>query len=110
VVLKEIWYDRQTLLPQKVLLFDGDGHVVVWALLGNYRQVEIPGAEKDRWPTMASRYQLSFPYTGSTISFELTDMSLSNHGRPNAATYRMPDPAALGRSGVKVNHVQDAGE
>ena len=110
VVLKEIWYDRKTLLPQKVLLFDAEGRVAVWALLGNYRQVEIPGATKDRWPTMASRYELSFPYTGSTISFELSDMSLSNHGRPNVATYRMPDPVVLSRSGVRVNHVQDAGE
>ncbi|MGD0389030.1 MAG: hypothetical protein ABSC42_08755 [Tepidisphaeraceae bacterium] len=106
IVLKEIWYDRQTLLPQKVLLFDGDGHVAVWALLGDYRPVEIPGVGKDQWPTMASRYELFFPYTGSTISFELSDMSLSNNGRPNAATYRMPLPATLSGLGVRVNHVE----
>jgi outer membrane lipoprotein-sorting protein len=106
VVLKEIWYDRQTLLPEKALLFDGDGHVVVWALLGDYRQVEIPGAAKDQWPTMASRYELFFPYTGSTISFTLSDMSLSYKGHPNAATYQMPVPATLNGLGVRVNHIE----
>jgi len=40
----------------------------------------------------------------------LSDMSLSNNGRPNAATFRMRDPAALSESGVRVNHIQDAGE
>jgi hypothetical protein len=106
VVWKEIWYDRRTLLPEKVLLFDGDGHVVVWALLGDYRPVEIPGAAKDQWPTMAGGFQLFFPYTGSTIAFTLSDMSLSYKGHPNAATYQMPLPATLSGLGVRVNHIE----
>jgi hypothetical protein len=49
---------------------------------------------------------LYFPYGGTTMTFDLSDMSLTRNGRPNAATYRMPDPAALGQRGVRVTHIQ----
>jgi hypothetical protein len=71
--------------------------------------MKMPGGDQNQWPWVASEYQLSFPYTGTTISFELSDVSL-NHSVgglsfPNAATYRMPDPEKLSASGVKVNHI-----
>jgi hypothetical protein len=108
-VAKEIWYDRQTLLPQRVLLFDANGRVALWARLSNYVRMKMPGGDQNQWPWVASEYQLSFPYTGTTISFELSDVSL-NHSVgglsfPNAATYRMPEPEKLSASGVKVNHI-----
>jgi len=104
-VAKEIWYDRQTLLPQKVLLFDALGHVVVWAKLSNYSRMKMQSADQNDWPQVAGRYELSFPYSGSTLSFELSDLTWSYHGRPNDATYRMPDPQTLSQSGVRVNHI-----
>ena len=106
VVAKEIWYDRQTLLPWKVLLFDGQGRVALWARMSNYVRVKMPGGQESQWPWVASAYRLSFPYTGTTISFELSDVSLSHNGFPNAATYRMPDPEMLSQSGVRVNHIE----
>lgn len=105
VVTKEIWYDRQTLLPERVLLFDPAGRVTMWARLGNYQRVKTADADTSQWPLAAARYELFFPYTGSTIRFDLTDMSLSYHGFPSAASYRMPDPASLSESGVTVNHI-----
>jgi hypothetical protein len=104
-VVKEIWYDRRTLLPQRVLLFDGQGRVAVWARLSDYLRMKMPSGDPDQWPWVAGRYELSFPYSGTTISFELSDVSLSHNGFPNAATYRMPDPETLSQSGVRVNHI-----
>ena len=40
-VQKEIWYDRATLLPKLVLLFDENGRVVLRAYLSNYKSVEV---------------------------------------------------------------------
>lgn len=106
-VIKEIWYDRQTLLPRRVLLFDAKGRVVLWARLSNDSQVEVPKTDRSAWPWMATHYELSFPYTGTTMSFDLSDMSLSHNGFPNAATYRMPDPSLLSDSGVRVNRINE---
>ena len=91
--------------PQRVLLFDGQGRVAVWARLSDYLRMKMPSGDPDQWPWVAGRYELSFPYSGTTISFELSDVSLSHNGFPNAATYRMPDPETLSQSGVRVNHI-----
>jgi hypothetical protein len=106
-VLKEIWYDRQTFLPSKVMLFDAKGQVVLWAKLSNFDRVEIADVEGNQWPSMATHYELFFPVSGTTMTFDLSDMSLSHNGFPNAATYRMPDPAKLGKSGVRVNRIDE---
>ena len=105
--MKEIWYDRQTLMPKRVLLFDAGGRVVMWARLSNYERVETPRTDRDDWPWMATRYELFFPYTGTTMSFDLSDMSLSYKGFPNAASYRMPDPSLLSSSGVRVIQIDE---
>lgn len=105
VVVKEIWYDRATLRPRKVLIFDGLGRVALFAWLSKFQPVEVQGLDKAQWPVMASRYDLSFPYSGTTMTFELSDMSLTRNGRPNDGTYKMPDPQDLSAHGVKVSHV-----
>jgi len=105
--VKEIWYDRQTLLPKRVLLFDAKGRVALWATLSNYQRVEWPAGDPSSWPMMATQFNLYFPYTGSSMAFELSDLTLSHNGFPNAATYRMPDPAKLAASGVKVIHINE---
>jgi hypothetical protein len=109
VVVKEIWYDRQSLLPEKVLLFDSQGRVVLWARLSNFVHMQMPTGDPTQWPSVATSYKLSFPYTGTTISFELSDVSLNHKlgsiSFPNPATYQMPDPETLSRSGVRINHI-----
>ena len=47
VVDKEIWYDRRTLLPQRVLLFDGQGRVALWARLSNYVRMKMPSGDRE---------------------------------------------------------------
>jgi hypothetical protein len=106
-VLKEIWYDRQTFLPNRVVLFDAKGQVVLWAKLSNFDRVEVADVEKNQWPSMATHYELFFPVSGTTMTFDLSDMSLSHNGFPNAATYRMPDPSKLAESGVRVNRIDE---
>jgi hypothetical protein len=106
-VLKEIWYDRQTLLPNRVVLFDGKGRVVLWARLSKFDRVEVANSEQNQWPLMATHYELFFPLSGTTMTFDLSDMTLSHNGFPNAATYRMPDPSKLGDSGVRVNKINE---
>lgn len=105
VVVKEIWYDRVTYLPRKVLIFDGLGCAAVVAWLKNYQPVEVEGLDRAHWPKMATQFDLSFTYGGTMMTFELTDMSLTKYGRPSDATYHMPDPADLGGRGVKVTRI-----
>jgi hypothetical protein len=111
VVPKEVWYDRRTLLPQRVLLFDGKGRVALWARLSNFVRVTMPGGEENQWPLVASTYELFFPYSGTTMSFELSDVASSHNAGsiafPNAASYRMPDPETLRASGLTVNHIDE---
>ncbi len=106
-VIKEIWYDRATLLPNRVMLFDPNGQVALWARLSKFDRVESAGVDEGQWPMMATHYELFFPASGTTMDFDLSDMTLSHRGFPNAATYRMPDPSMLGSSGVKVNQIND---
>ena len=77
---KEIWYDLETKLPRRVFLFDGDGRVVLRARLSNHEPVELPDVPAERWPKVARRYELFFPDTGSTMSFELYEVAPDRRG------------------------------
>lgn len=89
---KEIWYDRRTLLPRKVLLFDRDGRVVVRADLSDHRQVAT-GAAAGARPWMAGTLDLFFPGSGSTMRVVLSDMALTSRtGHPREGTIRYPQP------------------
>jgi hypothetical protein len=104
---KEIWYDRATLHPILVLLFDSDGRVVLRAWLSNFQAVHIPDESSEDWPTVPTRYRLFFPQTGTKMSFDLSDVELSHNGFPKAISFRMPDPGQLAASGVKVIPVDE---
>ena len=80
--VKEVWYDRQTLLPTLVLLFDASGRVQLRAKLANHQPVEVPDTPPGQWPKVATSYKLYFPETGTKMSFELSDMVLCNNGVP----------------------------
>jgi len=89
---KEIWYDRKTFLPLKVILHDFNGRVLVRANLQNHKPVEVSGVPQEKWPKIATRYDLLFPETKSTMILKLSDMALvSKTGHPKAGTIVFKD-------------------
>jgi hypothetical protein len=79
VAVREVWYDRQTLLPRLVLLFDANGRVVLRAYLDRHRKVKLENVPESEWPLVATSYRLYFPDSGSKLSMQMTDVALS-HG------------------------------
>ncbi|MGF1633864.1 MAG: hypothetical protein ACFCVE_08460 [Phycisphaerae bacterium] len=100
VPVKEIWYDRQTKLPEVVLLFGPRGRVAVRAYLSEHRAVEeAPGGvgvmvSEDAAPMVAGRYQLFFPETGDVMSIELEQVYFERDGVPNELSFRFPGDRA----------------
>jgi len=89
---KEIWYDRKTYLPLKVIIYDFDGRVLVRANLTNHRGVEVADQPKENWPRIATNYSLMFPQSKSTMVLKLSDMALvSKTGHPKAGTIVFKD-------------------
>jgi len=100
VAVKEVWYDRATLSPRLVLLFDENGRIVLRAYLSNHRKVKLENAPEDQWPTMATQYQLYFPDSGSKLSMQLADVALNGpRGVPNDRSFRF-SPDRTGTSKV----------
>lgn len=90
---KEIWYDRATKLPRRVFLFDENGRVVLRARLSRHAAVEVAEVPQERWPRVARAYDLFFPDTGSTMSFELDEVALDRKGVPTQRGITFPaDP------------------
>jgi hypothetical protein len=94
IASKEIWYDRQTLLPTLVLLFDQNGRVVLRAYLSDYQPLEVPDLPSERWPKVARYYQLYFPDSLSRMWFRLTDVALHHGKLPNDLTFGFPTERA----------------
>jgi hypothetical protein len=98
IAQKEIWYDRATLLPKLVLLFDENGRIVLRAYLSNYKAVEVENVAKEKWPKAASRYEILFADTGSKMSISLDDVALKRNNAPNARSFIFPgDKAGVSR-------------
>jgi hypothetical protein len=91
VVQKEVWYDVETMLPKLVLLFDGNGRIVLRAYLSGHRPVD--GYE----PTLqiASEYDMFFPESGSTFKVKLADIRRKgSHNVPTARSFNFPGDRA----------------
>lgn len=95
VVVKEVWYDRQTKRPRRVLLYDEHGRVLLRASLSNHEPVEIDGVPRDQWPIVATTYELVFPDTGTTMDIEVESAMLRRKNVPNDATFRRPANPAV---------------
>ncbi|MGN6504266.1 MAG: hypothetical protein ACTHM6_01765 [Tepidisphaeraceae bacterium] len=89
---KEVWYDRQTLLPRMVLLFDDNGRVVLRAYTSQPKAIE----GYDPAVLMPSVYDMYFPDTGSTFLIKLKVLQREQNGAPNERSFAFPG----GRSGV----------
>ncbi len=90
---KEVWYDYKTYLPVKVVLYDFNGRVVARANLANHQPVEVQNQPKEKWPRIATSYNLWFPETKSKMTLKLSDMALVNsQGHPRAGSIAFKDP------------------
>jgi hypothetical protein len=76
---EEVWYDRQTKLPKKVLLYGDRGRVLLRADLSDYAAVENKSIAKEQWPKIARHYELFFPDSGSKITFDFIDTPQTEH-------------------------------
>jgi hypothetical protein len=83
VTQKEVWYDLETKLPTKVLLFDENGRIVLRADLTNHEALEGGDGRK-----IATTYKLFFPETKDQFHFHLKNPKLSKKGIPRAGTIR----------------------
>lgn len=92
---REIWYDRASLRPRKVILYDSNGRPVLKADLSMDKPVQVADARPADWPVVAGDYKLFFPDSGSRMEFSLKDVSLFKAGPhvriPNAASFTLPD-------------------
>lgn len=105
---KEIWYERATLRPRRVILYDASGRPVLRAALSMDKRVEMADSAPGDWPMVPGDYKLFFPDTGSRMEFSLKDVRLERKiGRivlPNAASFHVPDV-----SGTDVRAIQIGG-
>jgi hypothetical protein len=93
---KEVWYTRDKKLPTRVLLYDANGRVILAANLSNHGPVQVPNLPKEKWPTVARHYDLSFPDNGNQITFDFDEPATQHVDHhiifPNARTFKRPDP------------------
>jgi hypothetical protein len=98
VALREVWYDRVTRHPTRVLLYNMNGRVVLRATLSDFRRVAVEGMAKDQWPEVPGKYDLTFVESGSRLSFTLEQPVLKHQESPDKPwlpdprSFRMPDP------------------
>ena len=89
--VREVWYDRKTLLPTLVILFGRDGDPTLRAYLSRHR----PAGGESGGPRVATRYALYFPETGSKLSLDLVgadepDLKLTRGRAPLPLNFRPP--------------------
>jgi hypothetical protein len=95
IAAKEIWYDRESLAPIKVLLFDTNGRTILKATLGEHQTIEVPELPTERRPKIATLYQLEFPGSKAKLDLKLTDVALTYRNRrgivfPNNNSFTTP--------------------
>jgi hypothetical protein len=89
---KEVFYDRATLRPRKVILYEANGRPVLKAELSQDKKVQVPNEpDPNRWPLVPGDYKLFFPDSGSRMEFSLKDVRLNKGKVPNPASFRLPD-------------------
>ena len=83
---KEVWYDRATLNPTVVILFDPGGRPVLRAYLSDHRAV----AGVSHRAVVAMHYDLFFPETRSRMVLKLENAEVQHGSAPNDANFRFP--------------------
>jgi hypothetical protein len=86
---RQVWFERKTFLPFRVLLYGDKGRVLLRADLSDYRQVKTDqGTEVGA--KVAGVYDLSFPDTGSRMILRLRDTLVSRKGFPKDISFQLP--------------------
>jgi len=109
---KEVWYDRKSLLPVEVRLYDARGRMAVQALLSD-PQALAPTQEDAAGgadaPRMATNYDLLFPETQTRLHLRLAHPSLRNGNIPNTKTFQVLQQTHLDNPQVKDVYDLDRG-
>ena len=106
---KEVWYDRATLLPRLVLLFDPDGRIVLRAYLSNHRPVEGTAEGGTAPARLAGTYQILFPDSGSTLAINLKQVALGRNRAPNDASFVFPGEKSKAKRIVPIDEPERGG-
>ena len=88
LVSRQICYDRHSLEPKSVLLFDAEGKLAVRAKLSKYSQIDTP---VEPAPSVCRLVQLYMPESRSMADLRLLDVALSQKGAPSDASFRYPE-------------------
>ncbi|HEY1628252.1 MAG TPA: hypothetical protein VGF52_00240 [Tepidisphaeraceae bacterium] len=94
VAVKEVWYDRATKRPKLVVLFDVNGRVLLEAHLSQHAPVQVPDLSREKWPTVATAYDVTMPETKGRMRLKLSDLALTQKGAPNDVTFRFNPQSA----------------
>jgi hypothetical protein len=97
---KTVRYDRATLNPVYVSLYDENGRPLVWANLKYPVPVEVAGTPRDKWPRVASSYDLHFPDSHTELKLSLSNVALKHGAVPSDASFRMPSDDTWGVKNV----------
>lgn len=98
IAQKEVAYDRATLNPESVLLYDANGRIVLRANLSEHKPIRRDNASAAA-PKIATKYDLFFPDTGSRLKFTLSDdLALQRNGAPNDRSFRFPEDPDVART------------
>jgi hypothetical protein len=92
IAQREIWYDRQTKRPKLVLLFDENGRIVVRAYLSDHKAIAVD--QNSSPPTIAARYKIFLPDSGTRLEMKLEDVKLTQNGVPKEGSIRFPGESA----------------
>ena len=96
-VQKEVWYDRATLQPRLVLLFDPNGRVALRAYLSKFQPIYLGNGKNG--PQIASQFDMLFPESGSKFSITLKQLEDSHNNAPNGRSFAFPgDRAGVSRT------------
>jgi hypothetical protein len=96
VIQKQIWYDRASLRPRRVVVYAEEGRPVLDAELAHDLRVSVPNEPTENWPMIAADYRIFLPESGSHMEFSLKDVRLFKENSrgvqiPNRSKFEVPD-------------------
>ena len=91
IAKREVWYDRKTMYPRLVNLFDPEGRILVSAYLSEHRRVKVDGVKEADWPFIPGKYELLFTADRSRMTIKVEDAYLRYKGAPDPRVFRLPN-------------------